>query len=233
MTQQNLTQAGKVGVIRRARARPSGCIEGVSLSHAGQDDGVGQNAVEGELRVRGYLLLLHAVQSINGRILWANLHLLFWLSLIPFCSGWMGENHFDTLPVALYGVVLLMCGTSAAPLDGMAIIRCIRLRSTGKAIFMSTSAPPPMPARSRTGYATRRGFVKDEATLVGAFEHFYKTNRFGHPDYGTHYVVLTYGVSFKAQQAVAIDSQHSDVQWMSEDEINSATNVHPNTKAYF
>jgi hypothetical protein len=173
------------------------------------------------------------VQSINGRILWANLHLLFWLSLIPFCSGWMGENHFDTLPVALYGVVLLMCGTSAAPLDGMAIIRCIRLRSTGKAIFMSTSAPPPMPARSRTGYATRRGFVKDEATLVGAFEHFYKTNRFGHPDYGTHYVVLTYGVSFKAQQAVAIDSQHSDVQWMSEDEINSATNVHPNTKAYF
>lgn len=53
--------------------------------------------------------LLHVVQSINGRILWANLHLLFWLSLIPFCSGWMGENHFDTLPVALYGVVLLMC----------------------------------------------------------------------------------------------------------------------------
>ena len=64
----------------------------------------------------------------------------------------------------------------------------------------------------------------DEATLAGAFEHFYKTNRFGHPDYGTHYVVLTYGVSLKAQQAVAIDSQHSDVQWMSEDQINSATN---------
>jgi uncharacterized membrane protein len=56
--------------------------------------------------------LLHAVQSINGSILWANLHLLFWLSLIPFCSGWMGENHFDTLPVALYGGVLLMCGIS-------------------------------------------------------------------------------------------------------------------------
>jgi colanic acid biosynthesis protein WcaH len=72
-----------------------------------------------------------------------------------------------------------------------------------------------------------------DATLVGAFEHFYKTNRFGHPDYGTHYVVLAYEVSLKTQQAVAIDSQHSDVQWMSEDEINSATNVHPNTKAYF
>jgi uncharacterized membrane protein len=54
--------------------------------------------------------LLHAVRSIDGRILWANLHLLFWLSLIPFCSGWMGENHFETLPVSLYGAVLLMCG---------------------------------------------------------------------------------------------------------------------------
>jgi uncharacterized membrane protein len=56
--------------------------------------------------------LLHAVRSIDGRILWANLHLLFWLSLIPFCSGWMGENHFETMPVALYGVVLLMCGVA-------------------------------------------------------------------------------------------------------------------------
>jgi uncharacterized membrane protein len=54
--------------------------------------------------------LLHAARSIDGRILWANLHLLFWLSLIPFCSGWMGENHFEVLPVALYGGVLLMCG---------------------------------------------------------------------------------------------------------------------------
>jgi uncharacterized membrane protein len=56
--------------------------------------------------------LLHAARSIDGRILWANLHLLFWLSLIPFCSGWMGENHFDTLPVALYGAALLMCGVA-------------------------------------------------------------------------------------------------------------------------
>jgi colanic acid biosynthesis protein WcaH len=46
----------------------------------------------------------------------------------------------------------------------------------------------------------------DEATLVGAFEHFYKTNRFGHPDYGTHYVILAYKVSLKVQQAVVIDS---------------------------
>ncbi len=51
--------------------------------------------------------LLHAVRRVNGRILWANLHLLFWLSLIPFVTGWMGENHFGAWPVAAYGVVLL------------------------------------------------------------------------------------------------------------------------------
>src|SRR5918992_5153498 len=51
--------------------------------------------------------LLHAVRHVNGRILWANLHLLFWLSLTPFVTGWMGENHFAAWPVALYGVVLL------------------------------------------------------------------------------------------------------------------------------
>jgi uncharacterized membrane protein len=52
--------------------------------------------------------MLHVVQQCNGRILWANLHLLFWLSLFPFVTGWMGENHFDTVPVALYGVVSIM-----------------------------------------------------------------------------------------------------------------------------
>ena len=54
--------------------------------------------------------LLHAVQRVNGSILWANLHVLFWLSLVPFVTGWMSENHFDALPVAAYGVVLLMSG---------------------------------------------------------------------------------------------------------------------------
>ena len=52
--------------------------------------------------------MLHATQHINGSVMWANLHLLFWLSLIPFVTGWMGENHFAALPVAMYGVVLLM-----------------------------------------------------------------------------------------------------------------------------
>jgi uncharacterized membrane protein len=54
--------------------------------------------------------LLSATRRVNGAVLWANLHLLFWLSLFPFFTGWMGENHFDALPVAAYGVVLLMAG---------------------------------------------------------------------------------------------------------------------------
>ncbi len=56
--------------------------------------------------------LLHAVKHVNGPTLWANMHLLFWLSLIPFVTGWMGENHFRPVPVALYGAALLMCGVA-------------------------------------------------------------------------------------------------------------------------
>ena len=52
--------------------------------------------------------MLHACTVVTGAMLWANLHLLFWLSLFPFATGWMGENHFTALPTALYGVVLLM-----------------------------------------------------------------------------------------------------------------------------
>jgi uncharacterized membrane protein len=54
--------------------------------------------------------LLHAARHVDGRILWANLHLLFWLSLFPFVTHWTGENAFAALPVAVYGVVLLMAG---------------------------------------------------------------------------------------------------------------------------
>jgi len=54
--------------------------------------------------------MLHAARTVSGPALWANLHLLFWLSLIPFVTGWMGENHFAEVPVALYGAVLLMAG---------------------------------------------------------------------------------------------------------------------------
>jgi len=54
--------------------------------------------------------MMHACRRVTGSMLWANLHLLFWLSLIPFTTGWMGENHFAKLPAAAYGVVLLMSG---------------------------------------------------------------------------------------------------------------------------
>lgn len=54
--------------------------------------------------------LLHATTRVDGRVLWANLHLLFWLSLFPFVTGWMGENHFASVPTAGYGVVMLCAG---------------------------------------------------------------------------------------------------------------------------
>lgn len=56
--------------------------------------------------------MLHACRKVTGSMLWANLHLLFWLSLIPFATGWMGENHFAAAPSALYGVVLLMAAVA-------------------------------------------------------------------------------------------------------------------------
>jgi uncharacterized membrane protein len=56
--------------------------------------------------------MLHTTQQVTASILWANLHLLFWLSLIPFATGWMGENHFAPAPTALYGVVLLMAAVA-------------------------------------------------------------------------------------------------------------------------
>lgn len=55
-------------------------------------------------------------ERVNGKVLWANLHLLFWLSLLPVSTGWMGENHFASNPVAAYGVVLLMCALAWQPL---------------------------------------------------------------------------------------------------------------------
>ena len=52
--------------------------------------------------------MMHTVKHVTGDILWANLHLLFWLSLVPFVTGWMGVNHFAHMPLALYGIILLM-----------------------------------------------------------------------------------------------------------------------------
>jgi uncharacterized membrane protein len=56
--------------------------------------------------------LIHTARRVTGGILWANIHLLFWLSLVPFVTAWMGENHFEQRPVALYGVVMLMSGVA-------------------------------------------------------------------------------------------------------------------------
>ncbi|MGI8436557.1 MAG: TMEM175 family protein [Chthoniobacterales bacterium] len=66
--------------------------------------------------------LLHAVEHVSGGDLWANLHLLFWLSLVPFVTGWMGENNFASLPVAAYGGVLL-CAASAYTILQLSLIR--------------------------------------------------------------------------------------------------------------
>jgi uncharacterized membrane protein len=66
--------------------------------------------------------MLHTADRINGRILWANLHLLFWLSLVPFVTGWMGENHFAPLPTAVYGVVMLLAGVAYSILERELII---------------------------------------------------------------------------------------------------------------
>jgi uncharacterized membrane protein len=67
--------------------------------------------------------LLHSTHQVSGGILWANLHLLFWLSLFPFATGWMGENHFTSLPTAAYGVVLLMAAVAYLVLQHTIIAR--------------------------------------------------------------------------------------------------------------
>ena len=65
--------------------------------------------------------MLHASHSINGSVMWANVHLLFWLSLLPFTTGWMGENHFARLPTTLYGANLLACALAYLVLQNQLI----------------------------------------------------------------------------------------------------------------
>jgi uncharacterized membrane protein len=77
--------------------------------------------------------LLHATQRVNGAILWANLHLLFWLSLIPFTTAWMGENHLAAWPVAIYGTVLLLAGVAYFVLTRA----LIKLHGSGSALATS------------------------------------------------------------------------------------------------
>jgi uncharacterized membrane protein len=73
--------------------------------------------------------LLHAAKKVTGGVMWANLHLLFWLSLIPFVTGWMGENHFAAVPTAGYGVVLLMSAVAFLILQ-----RAIMVADGGKSV---------------------------------------------------------------------------------------------------
>ncbi len=75
--------------------------------------------------------LLHTLTNVSGSVLWANLHLLFWLSLVPFVTGWMGENDFAAIPVALYGVVLLMAAIAYF------ILQSIILKKHGKQSILS------------------------------------------------------------------------------------------------
>jgi uncharacterized membrane protein len=70
--------------------------------------------------------LMHTVKSVTGGILWANLHLLFWLSLVPFTTGWIGDNHFDPIPMAVYGFVLLMAAVA------FYILQSLIVRSQGE-----------------------------------------------------------------------------------------------------
>jgi uncharacterized membrane protein len=93
--------------------------------------------------------LLHAAKQVTGGVLWANLHLLFWLSLIPFVTGWMGENHFAPLPTALYGVVLLMAAVAYW------ILQCAILRHEGPDSVLHKALGPDVKGRlSPVLYAT-------------------------------------------------------------------------------
>ncbi len=77
--------------------------------------------------------LFYAVKKVNGRILWANMHLLFWLSLLPFATGWMGENHYTAVPTAIYGLILLMASI------GYWVLVQVLLKNEGKNSMISNA----------------------------------------------------------------------------------------------
>lgn len=93
--------------------------------------------------------MLHTVHHVSGAILWANLHLLFWLSLVPFVTGWMGENHFAALPTLVYGVVLLMAAIAYW------ILQNIIIASQGKASILGLAVKQDWKGKSSIlAYAT-------------------------------------------------------------------------------
>jgi uncharacterized membrane protein len=78
--------------------------------------------------------MLHASTVVDGTVLWANLHLMFWLSLVPFATGWMGENHFAPLPVAVYAAMLFMSSVAYFILEHTLIARNPKDRILAKAV---------------------------------------------------------------------------------------------------
>ena len=78
--------------------------------------------------------LLKAAHKVNATMMWANLHLLFWLSLFPFVTGWMGENHFTTAPTALYGAVMLMAAIAYYILQSTIVVQQGRDSKLAKSI---------------------------------------------------------------------------------------------------
>ena len=103
--------------------------------------------------------LFHVCERINGKVLWANLYLLFWLSLVPFATGWMGENHFAPLPTAVYGVALLMPAIAYYLLQ-LAIVRRhgahgALARALGKAQALPRDPVRPLGSGRRLGGESR------------------------------------------------------------------------------
>jgi uncharacterized membrane protein len=107
--------------------------------------------------------MFHATERVNGSVLWANLHLLFWLSLIPFVTGWMGENHFAPMPTALYGTVLLMCAISYT------ILQFFIIRLQGKGSILTKAIGKDWKGKvSVACYVLAIGSTFFEARIAGA-----------------------------------------------------------------
>ncbi len=102
--------------------------------------------------------MLFLVKHVGGVVLWANLHMLFWLSLFPFATGWMGENHFEPLPTALYGFVLMMCAIAYG------ILQWAIVRHDGKQSLLATAV--------RGGYKEKLSVVLYASGILCAF--FYR-----------------------------------------------------------
>src|ERR1041384_2887671 len=108
--------------------------------------------------------LMHTVKRVSGAIMWANLHLLFWLSLVPFTTGWAGENHLAALPTALYGLVLFMAGTAYFLLE-RAIIAC----HGGKRSALAAAVGDDLKAKlSMLGYAGGIGLAFAQPLVANA-----------------------------------------------------------------